>query len=94
MAHNTEVDEHERDNKANQKVSFHKLFTFADSLDVTLMIIGTISAVANGMTQPIMTLILGKIINTFGSIDPHHIVKEVSKVLYCSPLASYLYYRD
>jgi ATP-binding cassette subfamily B (MDR/TAP) protein 1 len=50
------------------------------------MIIGTISAAANGMTQPIMTLILGKMINIFGSTDPHHIVKEVSKVFYITPL--------
>ncbi|XP_073224373.1 ABC transporter B family member 9-like [Cicer arietinum] len=76
----TEVDDHGSDIKTNQKVPFYKLFTFADSLDVMLMIIGTISALANGMTQPIMTLILGKIINTFGSSDPHHIVKEVAKV--------------
>ncbi|WJX22540.1 ATP-binding cassette sub- B member 9 [Trifolium repens] len=79
MAQNTEVDDHGKDNKSNQKVPFYKLFTFADSLDVTLMIIGTISAAANGMTQPIMTLILGKMINIFGSTDSHHIVKEVSK---------------
>jgi ATP-binding cassette subfamily B (MDR/TAP) protein 1 len=86
MAQNTEVDDHGKDNKSNQKVPFYKLFTFADSLDVTLMIIGTISAAANGMTQPIMTLILGKMINIFGSTDPHHIVKEVSKVFYITPL--------
>jgi ATP-binding cassette subfamily B (MDR/TAP) protein 1 len=89
MAQNTEVDDHGKDNKSYQKVPFYKLFTFADSLDVTLMIIGTISAAANGMTQPIMTLILGKMINIFGSTDSHHIVKEVSKVFFFSPL-----YRD
>ncbi|KAE9594563.1 hypothetical protein Lal_00037416 [Lupinus albus] len=67
-------------NKATQKVSFFKLFTFADTLDVTLMIIGIIFSVANGLNQPIMTLIFGKLINTFGSTDPSHIVHEVSKV--------------
>ncbi|CAJ2658715.1 unnamed protein product [Trifolium pratense] len=80
VTQNSEVDDdHGKDKKSNQKVPFYKLFTFADNLDVTLMIIGTISAAANGMTQPIMTLILGKMINIFGSTDPHHIVKEVSK---------------
>lgn len=63
-----------------QKVPFYKLFTFADRRDVALMIIGTIAAIANGVTQPFMTLIFGKLINTFGRTDPQNIVKEVSKV--------------
>ncbi|XP_058748881.1 ABC transporter B family member 9-like [Vicia villosa] len=69
-----------KDNKANQKVPFYKLFNFADRLDVTLMIIGTIAAVANGLSQPLMTLIFGKLINAFGGSDPSAIVKQVSKV--------------
>ncbi|KAJ1377927.1 P-loop containing nucleoside triphosphate hydrolase [Sesbania bispinosa] len=63
-----------------EKVPFYKLFTFADRLDVTLMIIGVICAMANGLTQPLMTLIFGKLINTFGTTDPSHIVNQVSKV--------------
>lgn len=69
-----------RETKTNQKVPFYKLFNFADRLDVTLMIIGTISAVANGLSQPLMTLIFGKLINAFGGSDPSAIVKQVSKV--------------
>ncbi|KAK8468966.1 hypothetical protein PHAVU_006G168172 [Phaseolus vulgaris] len=87
MSHNTEVptssmstQHHEKEEKANQKVPFYKLFTFADPLDVALMTIGTICAMANGWSQPIMTLILGKLINTFGSTDPSNTIKEVSKV--------------
>ncbi|KAL0890136.1 hypothetical protein Bca101_014119 [Brassica carinata] len=64
----------------NQKVSFFKLFSFADKTDVALMAIGTISAVANGVTQPLMTLIFGQLINAFGTTDPDHMVKEVWKV--------------
>ncbi|KAL9321027.1 hypothetical protein ACSQ67_012866 [Phaseolus vulgaris] len=88
MSHNTEVptssistQHHEKEEKANQKVPFYKLFTFADPLDVALMTIGTICAMANGWSQPIMTLILGKLINTFGSTDPSNTIKEVSKYL-------------
>ncbi|CAI8590911.1 unnamed protein product [Vicia faba] len=66
--------------KTNQKVPFYKLFNFADRLDVTLMIIGTIAAVANGLSQPLMTLIFGKLINAFGGSDSSAIVKQVSKV--------------
>ncbi|WVY93657.1 hypothetical protein V8G54_032745 [Vigna mungo] len=67
--------------KVQEKVPFYKLFIFADSLDRTLMIIGLICAMANGMGQPLMTLIFGKMINAFGSTDPSHTVKEVSKVV-------------
>jgi ATP-binding cassette subfamily B (MDR/TAP) protein 1 len=35
---------------------------------------------ANGLAQPLMTLIFGKIINAFGSSDPSDVVKQVSKV--------------
>lgn len=64
----------------NQKVSFHKLFSFADNTDFTLMTVGTIAAVGNGLTQPFMTLIFGQLINAFGTTDPDHMVKEVWKV--------------
>ncbi|CAL0334689.1 unnamed protein product [Lupinus luteus] len=59
-------DEGHTANKVNEKVHFYKLFTFADSLDSTLMTIGVISAIANGLSQPLMTLIFGKLINAFG----------------------------
>ncbi|PNY06872.1 ABC transporter B family member 9-like protein, partial [Trifolium pratense] len=66
--------------KYDEKVPFYKLFSFADKLDVTLMIIGVICAVANGLSRPLMALIFGKLINTFGSTGPSNIVHEVSKV--------------
>ena len=63
-----------------QKVSFYKLFTFADRLDVLLMVVGSICAVGNGLSQPLMTLIFGQLINSFGSSDQSHVIDEVSKV--------------
>lgn len=87
MADNTEVHEnsssstHQHVNKANQKVPFYKLFSFADRLDVTLMIIGTIAAMANGFANPLMTLLLGKVINAFGSSNQSEVLNQVSKVL-------------
>lgn len=64
----------------DQKVSFYKLFTFADRLDAVLMTVGSISAVANGLSQPIMTLIFGQMINSFGSSDQSDVVRRVAKV--------------
>lgn len=84
--------QHERENKDNQKVPFYMLFTFADRFDVNLMIVGTICAIANGLSQPLMTVIFGKLINTFGSTDISHIVQEVSKVYNSVSLISFLFF--
>ncbi|XP_024020533.1 ABC transporter B family member 9 isoform X2 [Morus notabilis] len=69
-----------RGESKEQKVSFFKLFSFADRLDVVLMVVGTVCAAANGVSQPLMTLIFGKLINSFGESDQSHVLDEVSKV--------------
>lgn len=74
--------EHTLKKKDDQKVPFYKLFSFADRLDVLLIIVGSISAVGNGLAQPIMTLIFGQLINSFAGTDQKHVVHEVSKVLF------------
>lgn len=61
----------------HEKVPFYKLFLFADRNDAILMIIGTISAVANGLTQPLLILLFSQLVNAFGSFQ---IFSEVSKV--------------
>ncbi|KAJ4849957.1 ATP-binding cassette sub- B member 9 [Turnera subulata] len=64
----------------DQKVAFWKLFTFADKKDVGFMIVGTICALANGLSQPMMILFFGQLINSFGTSSPSTVVKEVSKI--------------
>ncbi|KAL9994678.1 putative ABC transporter type 1, transmembrane domain superfamily [Helianthus debilis subsp. tardiflorus] len=73
--------------KANEKerietVPFYKLFAFADLTDYMLMIVGTVSAIANGVCLPLMTLLLGDLINSFGhnQSDDNNVVDVVSKV--------------
>ncbi|CAL8990978.1 unnamed protein product [Prunus brigantina] len=62
-------------------VPYYKLFSFADSLDYLLMSIGTISAIGNGVCMPLMTIILGDVINSFGgSGNNKDVVDAVSKV--------------
>ncbi|KAI3983525.1 hypothetical protein MKX01_038945, partial [Papaver californicum] len=61
-------------------VPFFKLFRFADFKDKVLMAVGTIGACANGATTPIMTILLGKMINSFGNTEgTDEVVKQVSK---------------
>jgi len=72
----------ERQHQKVQKVPFYKLFAFADPIDVVLMIVGGVAAIGNGLAQPLMTLVLGQIINSFGRSDPSHVVHDVSKVFF------------
>lgn len=62
-------------------VPYYKLFTFADSTDCMLMLIGTITAIGSGIAMPLQTLIFGDLIDTFGeNKDNKLIVHQVSKV--------------
>ncbi|XVF40227.1 hypothetical protein PTKIN_Ptkin01aG0094700 [Pterospermum kingtungense] len=64
----------------DQKVPFYKLFLFADGWDILFMTAGTTGAIANGLTQPIMTIIFGQLINSFGFTYQSHVIKQVSKI--------------
>lgn len=68
------------DSKTNS-VPFYKLFSFADSTDVLLMIIGSIGAIGNGLSLPLMTIVFGELTDSFGVNQSNSdIVKVVSKV--------------
>ncbi|XP_022757720.1 ABC transporter B family member 21-like [Durio zibethinus] len=69
-----------QDEKTNT-VSFYKLFGFADSMDILLMIIGTIGAIGNGLCMPLMTILFGDLVDSFGNNQSNdRIVHVVSKV--------------
>ncbi|KAK9070037.1 hypothetical protein SSX86_010436 [Deinandra increscens subsp. villosa] len=63
-------------------VPFYKLFAFGDVTDYVLMIVGTIGAIGNGMCLPLMTVLLGDLINSFGHNQNNgnvlHVVSKVS----------------
>nr|DAD32947.1 TPA_asm: hypothetical protein HUJ06_011798 [Nelumbo nucifera] len=77
---------HEEDleDKGEEKfntVPYYKLFSFADSIDVTLMIVGTITAIANGISLPLMTVLFGQIVDSFrDTLGTKNVVHEISKV--------------
>ncbi|ESQ43858.1 hypothetical protein EUTSA_v10005750mg [Eutrema salsugineum] len=62
----TEKRKEEEENEKTKTVPFYKLFAFADSYDILLMILGTIGAVGNGLAFPIMTVLFGDVIDVFG----------------------------
>ncbi|KAG6573610.1 ABC transporter B family member 4, partial [Cucurbita argyrosperma subsp. sororia] len=77
---NKKKEEEEKEEKG-KSVPFLKLFSFADSYDYILMLVGIIGSMGNGIGMPLMTVIFGQVINTFGSSpDTHDIVSKVSKV--------------
>ncbi|TXG63202.1 hypothetical protein EZV62_010196 [Acer yangbiense] len=73
--------EKSKENEKINTVPFHKLFTFADTTDVALMIIGTIGALGNGVSMPLMAIIFGDLIDSFGQNQNNsNIVQVISKV--------------
>ena len=66
--------------KAAGRVALHRLFAFADTTDAALMAVGAVAAVANGMAQPLMTFILGDVIDAFGSGTTDGVVHRVVQV--------------
>ncbi|KAJ1425598.1 P-loop containing nucleoside triphosphate hydrolase [Sesbania bispinosa] len=80
----TNGEKEEKGSKQKEKqetVPFHKLFSFADSTDILLMAVGTIGAIGNGLGLPLMTLLFGEMIDSFGSNQQStDVVEQVSKV--------------
>ena len=85
-----EMDGRQQDSKknkvkgeSNKTVPFYKLFSFADSWDCLLMVVGAISAVGNGISMPLMTILIGDAIDAFGgNVDNKQaVVHQVYKVM-------------
>ncbi|KAE8788832.1 ABC transporter B family member 5-like [Hordeum vulgare] len=66
------------------RVPLYRLFAFADGMDVALMTVGTVAAVANGMARPVMTHIFGDVVNAFSSTGfspDSDVLHRVSKII-------------
>ncbi|KAH9625819.1 hypothetical protein KSS87_020473 [Heliosperma pusillum] len=83
------------DDAAVNKVPFYKLFSFADSTDKALMIIGSLGALANGLAMPLMAIIVGDVVDAFGNNQntDHviHVVSQLPHLLTHLPLLSACY---
>jgi hypothetical protein len=65
-------------------VKFQELFKHADSKDMALMLVGTLSAVATGASQPVLIIIFGQMIAAFGgAATAETVLPRVNK--YCMP---------
>ncbi|KAL5990082.1 hypothetical protein ACLOJK_010979 [Asimina triloba] len=72
--------EEKKRQSGEKKVPICKLFSFADSSDVGLMTVGTLAAFANGLTMPLLTIIFGRIINSFGVSSTGAVLHNVSQI--------------
>ncbi|KAF6997237.1 hypothetical protein CFC21_013482 [Triticum aestivum] len=63
------------------KASFHDLFNNADAADVVLMLVGTVAALASGMSQVVMSIIFGRMVDAFGGATRDTILPRVDKVV-------------
>lgn len=62
----TKDDKKKKVNAAISTLPFHKLLSYADALDWTLMALGTLGSVVHGMALPLGYLLLGKALNAYG----------------------------
>ncbi|EFH64859.1 hypothetical protein ARALYDRAFT_894486 [Arabidopsis lyrata subsp. lyrata] len=58
----------------------NKMFYFASKWEMLLMILGTIAAVAKGLTRQLMILIYGDLLDALSTTDQENMVKEVLKI--------------
>ena len=72
--------EEKKDAAQVKKVSLLGMFRYADRLDVLLMVVGAVAAVGNGVAEPLVTLLFGKVIDSFGDSTTQSILRSVSKV--------------
>lgn len=60
------------------------MFRYADRLDVLLMVVGTVGAMGNGVSEPLISVLFGNVINSFGESTSSTILRSVTKVSDCS----------
>ncbi|GAA0167368.1 ATP-binding cassette [Lithospermum erythrorhizon] len=63
-----------------KRVLLGKLFYFGDGVDIALVVVGSICAIMNGTSQPVMALLFGSLVETFGTSDHQNIVHNITKV--------------
>ena len=82
-------DDGRKDDKSPRRVpepasllSYWTLYRYCRPLDWFLVIVGTLGAMAGGASMPVFTIILGRVINTFGqATSTHELVKELYSLI-------------
>ncbi|KAH0763482.1 hypothetical protein KY290_019555 [Solanum tuberosum] len=64
----------------DEKVPFYKLFAFADRNDIILMLLGILGAIVSGVSKPLMSLIFGDLVDSYGTSNQSNIRDKVSGI--------------
>lgn len=73
------IDAQKAGRSKNSEISLLKLFKYADSTDLWLMVLGTIGTVADGIATPVTMFIMSSLLNTIGSGATGNFVHTISK---------------
>ncbi|KAJ8898721.1 hypothetical protein K2173_004880 [Erythroxylum novogranatense] len=68
------------EDEKTRTVPFYKLFAFADSVDVLLMTVGSVSAIANGLSMPLCTVLFGQLTDELGQNQKKLVLHSISKL--------------
>ncbi|EGC38102.1 ABC transporter B family protein [Dictyostelium purpureum] len=76
-------DDKKEEEGVGPQVPFFKMFRFANKVDILLMVLGTLGAMANGVSMPAISIVFGRLMNVFSPQnlnDPaFDLVDEVTK---------------
>uniref|UniRef100_A0ACD5VIJ8 Uncharacterized protein n=1 Tax=Avena sativa TaxID=4498 RepID=A0ACD5VIJ8_AVESA len=76
---NEEAEGSEKKGAGATKVPFFSMFRYAGRGDLALMAVGTVAAMVNGMSDPLMTVVFSTVIESFGAGDNSTVLQRVSK---------------
>ncbi|XP_044976767.1 ABC transporter B family member 12-like [Hordeum vulgare subsp. vulgare] len=75
-----EASDEGKGDRPEKKVPLLGMFRYADRLDVLLMAVGSLGAVANGVSEPLISVLFGDVINSFGESTTSTVLGAVTKV--------------
>ncbi|XP_048564122.1 ABC transporter B family member 4-like [Triticum urartu] len=70
-----------KDDRPEKKVPLLGMFRYADRLDMLLMVVGSLGAVGNGVSEPLISVLFGDVINSFGESTTSTVLRAVTKVV-------------
>ncbi|KAJ0092050.1 hypothetical protein Patl1_24721 [Pistacia atlantica] len=77
---NADTQQRKKTEENTHVLPYYKLYSFADFTDFLLIGVGTVAAIGNGICMPLMTVLLGNLVNAFGqNANIKQVVDEVSK---------------
>ena len=75
----TQNKEEPRPSSASQSVPYYRLYSYADRLDIILIVLGCIGAIIHGLALPIFFVVFGDVVDALGT-DKTSLIPEVSSL--------------